>query len=258
MLEEETLELIEMYLSISKNPVCLCSFGKDSLTMLHLIRRVKKVPVIFFREPFFQSKFIYPQKIASEWELDVYDYPPSAIHYIQLDNYFDVYNFYYVDGKTHLVLYTGVRKYVEGDTFLCAVGDLLLRPKVQRYEFKWDCIFHGHKQSDPIYLAPSIPLPISIPFGPATLVLPIREWTDEDIWGYIKKHNVPYNKERYEEKDERANGDIFPTCYDCLDYRLMGRDIVCPKKHRPVPFVGRTKEQNMAFRDELLKICYKS
>ena len=250
------LSFIEKCLKVSVNPVCLCSFGKDSLVMLHLILRIKKVPVIYWREPFFQSKFEHPQKIAQEWDLEIYDYPPAFTDYLQLDDYFDVYNFYYAGGN-YINLFTGTRNYKPEDKkFLCAIKDLLLRPKCSGYDFKWDSIFHGHKQSDPLYIGGKIELPKVKMFGKGIMALPIKDWSDEEIWQYIERYFLPYNKERYDNKKEEKNNDIFPTCHDCLDYRNIG-EVFCPKQKKNVKCIGKTKEQHISFRDDLLKGAYK-
>lgn len=252
--ESETLEFIQDCLKASANPVCLCSFGKDSLVLLHLILRLKKVPVIYWREPFFQKKFAHPQKVAEDWDLAVYDYPPSACDYMQLDDYFDVYSLYSA-GKSWLNLYTGCVDYQEGKPFLCAIKDLLLRPKVSSYEFKWDCVFHGHKQCDPVYIADKIDLPRTKYDGEKILVLPIRDWTDQDIWDYIHKYNLPYNSDRYDSKNEDKNNDMFRTCHNCLDYRV--KEPYCPLVKKSISSVAKSKEDNIRYRDTLLGRAYK-
>ena len=249
------VEFLEKTLRVFKKPVCLCSFGKDSLVLLHLINRVKKVPVIYWREPYFQSKFTYPQEIADKWDLEIYDYPPSFTNYLQIDDYFDVYNFYYINGIDYINLYTGIRKFKEGEKYLCALNDLLLRPKVPSYTFNWDCIFHGHKQCDPVYIADRIEIPLAKIFGNGLLAMPIKDWTNEDIWAYIKEYDLPYNKTRYDDKSEINNNDVFPTCYNCLDYRESNP--FCPKKGKCVASVSKGKEANEVFRKQLLGLAYK-
>ena len=253
-----TLDFIKKCLDVSVNPVCLCSFGKDSIVLLHLILRIKKIPVIYWREPFFQSKFEHPQKVAQLWDLEVYDYPPTFCDYLQLEDYFDVYNFYYGGGNNYINLYTGTRNYKANDKkFLCAINDLLLRPKVKGYEFKWDCILHGHKQIDKLYINDSINLPKITYFGNGIMTLPIRDWTDEEIWAYIERYELPYNKERYDDIKEEKNNDIFPTCHDCLDYRNIGKKVVCPKTDKEIDCIAKTKEQNLEFKNRLLNLAYK-
>jgi hypothetical protein len=253
--ESKSLDFINDCLKASANPVCLCSFGKDSLVLLHLISRIKKIPVIYWREPFFQKKFFHPQVVAQEWNLEVYDYPPSHCDYLQLGDYFDVYNFYYINGKDWLNLYTGCVDYQEDKPFLCAIKDLLLRPKISSYEFKWDCVFHGHKQVDPVYIADRIELPRLKIFGNGLLSLPIKDWSNEDIWDYIIKYKLPYSKERYDKKDEASNNDIVRTCHNCLDCRV--KEPFCPLAKKVVQSVAKSEVENLKFRDYVLGKLYK-
>lgn len=253
-----TENFIEECLNASVNPVCLCSFGKDSLVMLHLIMKIKKIPIIFWREPFFQSKFEYPQNIMKEWDLEVYSYPPSYVDYLQLEDYFDVYNFYYVNGKHWINLYTGIRNYKSEDKkFLCAFKDLLQRPKINTYEFKWDCIFHGHKQCDPMFITDRIELPKLIQFGKGILSLPIKDWINEEIWEYINNYKLPYNKERYDNHKEESNTDLIPACFNCLDYRNINKKVFCPKINKEIPCIAKSREDNLEFKKYLLNITYK-
>jgi len=256
--ESKTLEFIEDCLSASANPVCLCSFGKDSLVLLHLILRIKKIPVIYWREPFYQKKFAHSQSIAEKWDLEVYDYPPTFTDYLQLGNYFDVYSYYYINGKDYVNLSTGTRDYKPEDKeFLCAIKDLLGRPKVPAYEFNWDCIFHGHKQCDPLYVTDRIELPRLKIFGKGILAMAIKDWTDNEIWDYIHKYDLPFNKERYRAGNEKFNNDVFPTCHDCLDYRKIGSMVYCPKLKKEVPCIAKTEEQNIQCKNQMLGMLYK-
>ena len=251
----EARQFIKECLEASRNPVCLVSFGKDSLVMLHMILQIKKVPIIYWREPFYQSKFRHANEISEKWDLTVYDYPPTYTDFLCLDDYFDVYNYYDIGG-TYMNLYTGTRNYTTEDKkYLCAVNDLLNRPKVPAYEFNWDCIFHGHKQSDPLYITDYIELP-KVKMKPnGFMALPIKEWSDDEIWEYINYYDLPYNKARYDSKDEKRNNDLFPTCHDCLDPKNKN-GCYCKKYKEFVPFVGKTKEQNEKDRECLVKSAY--
>jgi len=259
IMEEKTLTLIQECLDNSSNPICMCSFGKDSLVMLHLLRSIRKIPILFFREPFFQKKFAHVQRIAELWDLTLYDYPPTNVTYIQLDDYFEIFNFYYVDGKDKAILYAGIRNYTSDDKqILCAVTDWLKRPTVSSYDFQWDCVFLGHKQTDPVHIADKVQLEHKLKFGKGILCLPMKDWTDKDIWDYIKKYELPYDKKRYDENDESVNPDLFPTCHNCLDYKKKNEKIYCPKNNVMINSIARTKESNLEFRDSLMKILYKT
>lgn len=220
--------------------------------MLDLIKKVKPdIDVLFFREPYFQQKFIHAQKIMAELDLTVYDYPPSATKYILLDDYFEIFNYYYLDGWEWLVLYTGCYKYAQDKPFLCAL-DLLKRPTCTAYTFNWDCIFHGHKETDPIYITDKkVQLKEISNLGKGLMVLPLKDWTDEDIWSYIKANNLPYDKDRYENKRDDIDPDKYPTCYECLDYK-NGKTVHCPKQQKEITNIGKPEEQHLEYKKTML------
>lgn len=249
---KQSERLIKIALTENSFPVILCSFGKDSIVLLDLIRKVKKdIEVIFFREPYLQKKFLHAQKVIADWDLTVYDYPPSFVNYIQFDNYFEIINFYYVDEKIYIVLYGGACKYSPEKPFLCAVYDFICRPKIDRFTFKWDCIFLAQKETDPVYIAERVKVKTFSYLGKRMLVLPLKDWTDKDIWNYIKKNNVPYDKQRYEENNQEVNPDKFPTCFDCLDYRAS-EEIICPKKNIKIKSIAKSEEEQIKFKNQLL------
>lgn len=258
MLEDKissTSNLIKDCLNASNSPVGLCSFGKDSLVMIHLILQIKKIPVIFWKEPFFQKKFSYAHKIAELWDLDVYDYPPQSVQYFQNNGFFDVLNFYRIGLNNYIYLNTGVRSFKEDDDrFLCTIDDLIKRPVCSNYSFNWDCIFHGHKQNDPLYgLMDNVELPQWKILDKGIISFPLKDWSDKDIWNYIHEFKLPYNKERYDHKYESSNNDIFPCCYRCLDQNSKDKEVYCPKKNKYINRVERVEENNNRVKEFLDK-----
>ena len=245
-------QVIKAVLANSKKPVALCSFGKDSIVMLDLIMKVKPgIDVIFFREPYFQQKFVYAQKIMADWNLTVYDYPPSSFNYILLDDYFEIFNYYYINGLEWLILYTGCCKYDKDKPFLCAL-DLLKRPTITAYTFNWDCVFFGQKEIDPVHITDrKITVKEIYNMGKGLAALPLKDWTDNDIWLYIKEKNLPYDRDRYESKNDNINPDKYPTCYECLDYK-NGKTVNCPKQQKEIANTGKSKEQHSEFKKMIL------
>jgi 3'-phosphoadenosine 5'-phosphosulfate sulfotransferase (PAPS reductase)/FAD synthetase len=241
--------MIEKLINSSQYPVVLCSFGKDSLVLLDLVRNIKpNIDVLYFREPFYPKKYTHSEMVAKEWNLTVYDYPPTHTDYFQNEDWFDVCNYYYVNGKDWLNLFTGCSQPI-GTEYLCAWNDLLNRPKVPSYTFKWDCILHGHRQQDNETENISKQIGMDKMFlkdfvlyeNKKILALPLKDWTDKDIWDYIRENNLPYNKERYDNHNDDFNNDKFPTCFKCLDYRNQGKSVYCDKYKREMHFIGKSK-----------------
>jgi hypothetical protein len=99
----------------------------------------------------------------------------------------------------------------------------------------------GHKgcDSDPI-LGGDAGTRINSRFGQGWMnfMFPLRDWTHDDVWEYIEKNNVPWDKDRYEKEDgkyrEKAdrsfNVDYVHACTACIDRRnTAAKYVYCPK-----------------------------
>lgn len=227
----QALALLEPVLMQARNPIVLCSFGKDSIVLLHLCLRIRKVPVLFFRFAQFHEKHLHAYQVMKDWNLEVYDMWPAAATYYQSGSFFEVLHSYPTGNNGHIHLFSGIRAYREGEPrYLCAVDDLLNRPMAVS-EYPWDVTIHGHKGTDDPEMGSKgeIVSPVS-QLGGTQLVVPFVDWTDEDIWAYIRYYNLPYDRQRYDQKDETTSPDKYPTCYRCLDGDYRGALVPCPKR----------------------------
>jgi hypothetical protein len=258
--EMEALDIICGVLlrsNMAHNPVALSSFGKDSLVLLHLLRRVmdKYPDTIFLMDGLPIHKYLHAFTTAAAMGVKLFTYPPTGYDYIQRDDFFDVIHYYYVTESAFVTLYTGCRQYRKNEKYLCAVSDLLNYPRIDRYEFKWDCIFQGQKQTDDLHIADEYKFnePVA-PFDDRLMVYPIYNWTDDDVWGYIKRFSLMkyIQAERYADNptgraktaaNDADNPDVAPTCYACLDYRNEGQSVTCPKVKERIPFAGKGREK---------------
>jgi 3'-phosphoadenosine 5'-phosphosulfate sulfotransferase (PAPS reductase)/FAD synthetase len=231
--EARALALLQPLLMQARNPIVLCSFGKDSIVLLHLCLRLRKVPVLFFRFPKFHEKHAHAYKVMTDWDLEVYDAWPSQVQYYQSGTFFEVLHGYQTGEQSFIQLFSGIRARQDHETrYLCAVKDLLCRPLAAGWSYPWDLTIHGHKGSDDPEIggAGAIANPVS-PLGATTLVVPFVDWTDADIWAYIQHYDLPYDRQRYEQQDETTSPDKYPTCYRCLDGAYRGALVPCPMQH---------------------------
>ena len=133
------------------------------------------------------------------------------------------------------------------ERFLCSKSDVLLKP-VGNFNVPWDAVIVGHKDSDTDPLQGSLKLHLDQKqtIGCPTMVFPLRDWTDADIWEYSEEYGVPIHLDRYEkidgkwgEKVDRSlNPDWFPACSRCIN--AGGSEYVhCPKIGGMINNIGK-------------------
>ena len=243
----ETCRKVEQWLGQCANPVVLWSGGKDSTAMLHLIRHKvgAKLPVIQWREPRFRTRYAHSDRLAAEWDLEVYDWAPSG--YLLTDGFdietgrprFDFVKLYQI-GQKNLALCLGTEEpkpeELASGRYLCGL-DALQRP-TGTFAFPWDACFHGQKSADVDLIKGQVPLAVDalVQPGVPTQLYPMRHWSDADIWNYLEAEGVPNDDTRYEKvggewrhkADKSANSDYYPVCWNCVN-RHLGDTVYCPK-----------------------------
>jgi 3'-phosphoadenosine 5'-phosphosulfate sulfotransferase (PAPS reductase)/FAD synthetase len=237
--------------NLTQKTVLFCSFGKDSMVCLDLLRRMDRhLPVVFNRNAFFPEKEIFANRVIVEMQLRVHSYPPLAV-VLSLRHHPDIINIYRLPHRKTLLMPVGINDPVEGKPFACGLELLTtLRGTVR---FPWDSIILGQKASDKDVLFDDGDMtPVAPTFEPAPglkLIFPIVDFTDADVWEYTERFSVPYNDKRYDKangyrefKDFTFNSDQYYACVKCV---LPGQpDLVeCPKgglvpnRHEGAPIV---------------------
>lgn len=226
--------LIGQVMQEAGRPAIMSSFGKDSMVLLHLVRSLgHKLPVIFHKEPFMPKKYRFARKVINLWDLTVYDFPPNATAVQEHEGEYEIVN-YYPGGQRPVVLPTGICAPAKGETPLCGLHDIYLKP-IGTFGYPWDFVFVGHKSSDhdPIYGAVPLAADVARNLGSASAAFPVRHFTDEDVWAYHKQFDLPMHVERYEQTkdgwreraDKTQNPDYFPACVACM--RQDGGAVPC-------------------------------
>lgn len=227
---------IRSALGNSRNPAVMCSFGKDSVAVLHMVRSFKNLKVIFHREPFQHHKYEYANRLMKEWELHVIDYPPNGTAMAEGGSDVEVVNYYQVGTKT-VYLPTGLRHEDKGAATLCALTEIYGK-LTGSVNYPFDLVFHGHKASDNDPILGKVPFfaDVALNSDAPNIAYPIRHFTDADVWRYIEENDIPIHHERYEkrdgewvEKDDKThNPDYIGCCYSCMS-KNTGNNVHCPK-----------------------------
>lgn len=221
---------------ITPMSVLYCSFGKDSMVLLHLTRSMGlDLPVIFNRIPIFSSKQAFANRIIENWNLTVHSFPPMKVVLVRSPQ-LDIINYYSLPNGRTFLMPVGVTPPVEGLPFACGLKDLLQTPRGILI-YPWDTGLIGHKSSDVDPLFGGVPLKdyVAIVSPAMKGLFPIRDFTDADIWNYTERFNVPYNEKRYNRADNyrefpahENNNDYYPACMKCLDPNEP-ETVACPK-----------------------------
>jgi 3'-phosphoadenosine 5'-phosphosulfate sulfotransferase (PAPS reductase)/FAD synthetase len=223
------------------NPVLLCSFGKDSMVLLWILKRMGLfLPVLLFEDPKFPRKFAFAHSIIESLNLEVYDYPPVRMSMLYGKNGIPSHVAeYHTGSKYTIALPRNIIEYEDGDEeYLCGLA-FLLRPTAP-YPFPWDLLLIGHKDVDEDQIYGKVPLKTRVVVrdeGPA-YAFPLKDWTHDDVWDYTETYDVPVQQSRYDQahraewKIKYFNSDYFPLCIRCVDARRKGDTVFCPRFKR--------------------------
>lgn len=232
--------LLARALKSAARPVVLCSFGKDSIAALHLVRRElgEYPPVVFHRVPAMPWKYAFADRVIQDWQLRVIDYPPLAVGVTGQGPTLEIVASYQngvVHGQascTHLNL--GVRPPTRTEPWLCAREDLLHRP-TGTFNWPWDAAVLGHRGDDVDPERGPIGVNVDVVHNPGCAFLyPLRTWSREDVWKYIERWHLPYDSERYDpaadyrERGTHTSPDYWPACTACVD-PAQPAVVICPK-----------------------------
>ena len=257
--EERAKAIVHDALKGRREPMAFCSFGKDSLVMVHMVQQFyPELPVVYLMDGATPNRHVFAFQTAAKMGLTLHSYPPSFADHYQKDpdSVVDIFHYFYINGKDWYMMVSGSRPPVNGEEYKCAVLDLIDMPTVEKYDFRWDCIFHGHKEIDFSHfgIRNCVTSPI-VKYGHGVLAMPLYDWSDAEVWAYMKKYDLPYQEDRYQDNpsgrttgDNRDNNnpDVIPTCYKCLDLKNRDKEIFCPRKGGPIKYMGKTQEEHRA------------
>jgi phosphoadenosine phosphosulfate reductase len=181
-------QLIAFEIKQSKKTIVSCSWGKDSIVLLHLVREVCKNVMVVFHNTLIE----YP---------DTYEYRDLIIKKWKIKNY--------VETKPYknMTFWKCVKKYGFPKFRQMASQGKQRTPKCCYYlkekpamDFiklnKIDCEFLGLQASESMVRRLSFFREGEV-FNSkkykTRIVRPLMIWTDEDIWNYHKKFNIPKN-----------------------------------------------------------------
>lgn len=220
-------------------PAILLSFGKDSVVMLHLARKLGyRWPCISFQDPWWPERYNYAQALSAAWGLEVHTPPAQALMLYEQDGMLQTVTNYGL-GTESISLPRDVIRYDERKPLgneICLRDDFFRRP-LGTMAFPWDAVAHGQKATDTNPIFGKVGVTVhkkELPEGAPDAIYPLKNWTDDDVWDYIEANGIPVHEARYDVArrtvwQHRCDDiDYMPACARCVD-RSEAANVWCPK-----------------------------
>lgn len=236
---KEARKMIADQFARAKRPAVACSFGKDSMVVLALVREQSpNIPVLYCEGFPHPTKHDFVKQMAHEWGLNLVTPAPIGMDVIAKGQDVSLMRIYEPAPRHVVVLpVEAAPGYVPDASSQCALAAIFTPPAAVS-SLNFDALFIGHRGNDVDPHFGAIPLKAY----EATVegfhyFYPLRDWTEADIWRASDILRIPQNKARYERRDMDANNDYYPLCTECL--KPTGCETAfCPQLGRDVPNHG--------------------
>lgn len=236
---QELREQIRSLVTEARNPVLLCSFGKESMLLLYLIREVKDIPVIWFHDHLTKEQREFPERVIIDWNLTALNYPANDYYFVPCEDSVSIVSEYGIGGTVRTI-----RDFYHAET--CSLDIFKARPGV--FEYTFDLTLTGSRSTDSHPIGGENPFPRDIEFASSRLVAPLRDLTENQVWDAILELGVPYDEQRYAGDEERDPSNVH-ACTKCVTHSGA---VYCPKVKRQIDSVVWDKDASLeAFRGRL-------
>lgn len=223
--------------------------------MLDLIRRIHEVPVIQFRNIGQNRKYEFADKVNKKWGIKELDFSPIATDLLAKNNRID---FMRVIPIGDILIFLAAELHDPVDVFQCSLMMSNNYPcSSSKVGADYNLVFHGHRGNDVDAMWGSVNLlKDRFIYKDTTMFYPLMDWTEQDIWEYTEKHNLPYNDRRYDKKnghkefaDKTYNENYHYACTECIDPNKP-KEVYCKIVQKEIPNIS----ENMRY-EEKGKIC---
>lgn len=231
---DQTRKFIEGQLATLTAPCVACSFGKDSMVMLHFVReQMPDIPVVYFEHMEVPSKHAFARQMAEELDLNLRVIPASKRDFYGREGHVEILEFYEL--APHKFMICPVEPMSELDfkqPIFCGM-EMLAEPIYVEDVPNFDGVFIGHRADDQDKLLGAVPIyRDTYELNGFRYVYPLRHWTAKDIWDAVRRYGIRVNGDRYGKQMAEANNDVWNLCTRCL---ANAGDVYCPKEEDYIP-----------------------
>lgn len=220
---ENTNEILREALGAAKNPILCSSFGKDSQTLLHLIKNLGyNIPVLIFQDWLTRHQKVFIKEMVEKWKLTIFFYQPLRAE----KRSGSLVTYYNVAGRALPVIQDIITN------GRCGLDLLNFTPLP--FHYIWDLTIVGSKNCDehPLVSAPDF---AAFNSDSHKMIMPLADWTEAEVWEFIRANNIPYDKRVYDEGDEKADTGSAVLCLSCSDTK---EQVFCSKVNRMIEGIG--------------------
>ena len=200
-------KLIKKSLKEHKNPVIACSFGKDSMAVLHLVRSVTDNFKVLWNNTLveYPETYQFARTIIKEWDLDCIEAKPEKTFWNIVEEHGFPINARNSEGQKQVAAAQCCNELKKKPTKK-ALRELdcdLYFTGLTRYESRLR-EFSARKYGDYFYSSK----------WNHWKCHPILNWTTEDVWEYHRMFDVPHNS-LYDKNEVKIDGGIRTGCWPC-------------------------------------------
>lgn len=200
-------KLVKNALSEHANPVVACSFGKDSMVVLHLVRLINPDVEVLWNNTLveYPDTYEFARQVIKDWKLKVYEAKPQKTFWQLIREVgwpIDPRN---ADGRRQKATVRCCKELKKLPTLR------LLRQN------EWDVYFTGltrHESRLREYSARKYGAYFDSKEWHIWKCHPILNWTVDDVWKYHEKFKLPHNP-LYDKDEIVVGGGIRTGCWPC-------------------------------------------
>lgn len=234
---ESTIEATERIAERYPTTAVLMSFGKDSMVLWHLLRHFHLPVVVCLPPCATPAQWAHAERVIKLWSLDVHVMHPVGVALSEGGGELGLVSSYQTAFNT---LMQWRQRVPDGGT-LCGLKALRIQPEPAPLPFS--LLLCGQKHGDPDFAGgKAVRLDdLTVPPSGPSFLLPLRTWSDDDVWDYAIRHNLPLDPARYDISARKehavtaASNDRADICLRCVDRRNTAAEVLCPAVGANIP-----------------------